>query len=89
LTWSPPEDNAEFIVEAALRTEVDSTLNFAHLNPVPWAQIGNDFADALVKQDVTPARLQLVQFEEWYALLKARDEKADASDIQSIVSLSL
>ena len=55
-------------------------LNVVHPRPVSWDSIIEAVNDALVKEGVVVARLEVVQFSVWFEMLEARASEGSSTD---------
>jgi thioester reductase-like protein len=90
VSWISPLTVAKAFTEASLATKAPPAgMNVCHDSPVPWKQVMDDVAAALVDQGITKKKLPTVSLDDWMARLEERAEKGDAKELDAIVSIRL
>lgn len=73
------DDVADRIIDTVLnyhKRSPPAVVNIIHFNPIPWTFIQSHVSDALYETGVTPEKLPLVPYNEWFSKL---DDAAQSS----------
>lgn len=78
---------SQIIIDVVFAVESPSiALNVVHPRPSSWYSIINSIADALHQKRVTPEKLPVINFSEWFDRLEQRATNVDPEFIDQIVS---
>jgi hypothetical protein len=81
-------DVSDRMVDIVLNHEQQAppaAVNIVHTNPIPWSTVQTLVSEALYEAGVTPERLPLVSFAEWFTALEAAAK--DLSNLNDLVRI--
>ena len=76
---------SDCITELAFQNQrLPSVLNIVHPRPTEWNTVIKLIGDALVLQKKLDSPLALVSFQEWFSLLEAHAQSANAEEVRIV-----
>ncbi|KZP19768.1 NAD(P)-binding protein [Athelia psychrophila] len=90
VSWLPMDVVSQTILDVAMAEESPSiAMNIVHPRPSSWLAIVGSISDALHIAGITPVRLAITPFTEWFDLLEQRARPASIEEIAKIPSVKI
>ncbi|KZP16234.1 acetyl-CoA synthetase-like protein [Athelia psychrophila] len=89
-SWLPMDIVSQVILDVAMAEESPSiAMNIVHPRPSSWSAIIGSIADALHASGITPVRLAVIPFAEWFEQLEQRARRGNAEEMVKIPSTNI